>query len=315
MAHPPRHRPASALLGLALLALLAGACSETPSGRARRHGKLRVVATVGMLADAARAIGGDRVLVHALMGPGIDPHLFKASDADIGRLVDADAIVYVGLHLEGKMTRVFERMRRYKPTLAIGETLAPERLRTAPGFAGTYDPHIWFDVALWADALVALRDELIERDPAGAAHYRARWRRYDAELRALDRWVRARIAEIPARRRVLITAHDAFGYFGRAYGIEVRGLQGLSTVSEAGLRDLARLLDLIVARRIGAVFVESSVSRRGIEALIAGARARGHSLRIGGTLYSDALGPPGSGAETYIGMVRHNVNAIVEALK
>ncbi|RME76251.1 MAG: manganese transporter [Planctomycetota bacterium] len=274
-----------------------------------------MVATVGMLADAAREVAGERAEVAGLMGPGVDPHLYKASETDVELLVGADLILYVGLHLEGKMGSLFERLETRRPVVGVGETLPEAALRTVPGFAGAHDPHIWFDVKLWARALAALPGALARIDPEGRAAFEQRFARYRAELEALDRWVRERIATIPPERRVLVTAHDAFGYFGRAYGVEVIGLQGISTVTEAGLADVARLVDLLVERRIPAVFVESSVSRRGVQAVIEGARARGHAVRVGGTLYSDALGPPGSGAETYIGMVRHNVNTIVEALR
>ncbi|GIW72855.1 MAG: manganese-binding lipoprotein MntA [Planctomycetota bacterium] len=319
-----RRWPGPLAAALALLAGVAGACGdgggpasgEVPGISVQgRRAPLRVVTTIGMLADAARAIGGERVQVQALMGPGVDPHLYKASQSDLELLRSADLIAYVGLHLEGKMTSIFERLRQRRPVVAVGEGLPPERLRAAPGFAGTYDPHIWFDVGLWSEACGVLAAALQALDPAGAEAYRAGLRAYQHELAELQAWVREQIATIPPRRRVLVTAHDAFGYFGRAYGIEVVGLQGISTVSEAGLADVARLVDLLVERELPAIFVESSVSDKGVRAVVAGAAARGHQVRIGGTLYSDALGPEGSGAETYLGMVRHNVRTIVQALR
>jgi manganese/zinc/iron transport system substrate-binding protein len=292
-----------------------GDAGSSSGGAATAGGKLRVVATVGMLADAARVIGGDRVEVTALMGPGVDPHLYKASEGDIRRLIEAQLILYVGLHLEGKMTGIFERMRGSKPTVAVGEKLPEHELRTAPGFAGTHDPHLWFDVALWSRALPHVAEAFAAADPGGAARYQQNLAAYQQELRALDVWVRERVAEVPAGQRVLVTAHDAFGYFGRAYDMEVVGLQGISTVTEAGLADIAGLVDMLVDRKIKAVFVETSVSERGVNAVIAGAAARGSEVRVGGTLYSDALGPAGSGAGVYVGMVRHNVTAIVEGLR
>lgn len=274
---------------------------------------IRVVATTGMVGDLVGRVGGDRVAVTALMGEGVDPHLYKASPGDIRLLSGADLIVYSGLHLEGKLGDVLARMARRTPTHAVAEGIPRDRLMTTG--AGVPDPHLWFDVALWAEGLAVVRDALAEFDPQHAEEYRSNAEAYRAELLALDAEIRARLAEIPPERRVLVTAHDAFGYFGRAYEVEVRAIQGISTESEAGVREINDLVAFLATREIKAVFVESSVSDRNIQALVEGSRARGHQVAIGGQLYSDAMGRPDTPAGTYPGMVRHNVDTIVNALR
>lgn len=276
---------------------------------------LQVVATTGMVADLVRNVGGERVEVAGLMGPGVDPHLYKATQSDTRKLARADVVFYNGLHLEGKMIDILVRMARQKPTYAVTEYIPEELLREPPEFAGHYDPHVWFDVGLWMYAVERVTDALIEADPQHRGVYEANRDAYLAQLRELDAYIRERVAEIPRERRVLVTAHDAFGYFGRAYGIEVVGLQGISTATEYGLRDVQNLVELIVGRGIKAVFVEASVSPRAIEAVVEGVRARGHEVAIGGTLYSDSLGEAGTSAGTYIGMVRENTDTIVAALR
>ncbi len=303
-------------LGLALLALgiavVTAGCATGQAGTAAGD-RIPVVATTGMVADLARNIGGDRVAVTALMGPGVDPHLFKASEGDIARLQQARIIFYNGLHLEGRMGDILVKMAREKPTVAVAERIPEERLLITED--GVEDPHIWFDVSLWMEAAAVVRDSLVQLDPEGASTYRQNAEAYLAELKGLDEWARAELATIPVGRRVLVTAHDAFGYFGRAYDIEVAGLQGISTATEYGLADLQQMIDLLVEREIKAVFIESSVPRSSIEALVEGAAARGHQVSIGGELFSDAMGPEGTPEGTYVGMIRHNVRAIVEALR
>ena len=310
-------------LALCLLAALAG-CGTGTNGTSERASqgtraladrKIKVTATTGMIADLARNIGGDRVTVEALMGPGVDPHLYKATQSDLEKLSGADIIFYNGLHLEGKMTDIFVKMARSRSTVAVSEGIPPEQLREPPEFHGNYDPHIWFDVSLWMKAGETVRDELEKLDPDNAKGYDQRAAEYLAQLNELHGWVRERLLELPKEKRVLVTAHDAFGYFGRAYDVEVMGLQGISTVAEYGLRDVSHLVDTIVARKIGAVFVESSVPQRSIEAVVKGCRDRRHEVKIGGQLFSDAMGAGGTPEGTYQGMVRHNVNTIVEALK
>jgi manganese/zinc/iron transport system substrate-binding protein len=304
----------TALILATVLAVTAG-CKEASAPAPRGDGKLQVVATTGMVGDAARHVGGDRAEVVALMGPGVDPHLYKASEGDVARLTAADLILYNGLHLEGKMGDVLVKLARSRVVVAVSETAPVEQLREPPEFLGQYDPHLWFDVRLWSSTLDAIAAAYAEVDPENAAEYRANAEAYRKELLELDAWVEGRIAEIPADRRVLVTAHDAFGYFGRRYGVEVVGLQGISTLAEAGLGDVQRVVDLVVSRRVKAIFVESSVPRRSIEAVQAAAEERGHAVAIGGQLFSDAMGPAGSPEGTYAGMVRHNVNTLVEALK
>lgn len=290
----------------------AGVAGPSPEELAGR--RIRAVATTGMVADLVARVGGERVAVTGLMGPGVDPHLYKASEGDVIRMAAADVVFYNGLHLEGKMGEVFERMGGGVRTVAVTDGVARERLLRPPEFAGAYDPHVWFDVTLWMEAAGTVADALIAMDPAHADRYRADAKRYLEELAALDAYVRRRAEEVPPRRRVLITAHDAFNYFGRAYGFTVRGLQGISTAAEAGAADIQDLARLIVTNRIPAAFVETSVPPRYIEALKEAVEARGFDLEIGGNLYSDALGEPGTPAGTYAGMVRHNIDTIVAAL-
>lgn len=270
---------------------------------------------MGMVADMARAILDTTAEVTALMGPGVDPHLYKATQGELAQLRRADLVLYNGLHLEGKLNDVFERLARAQPVIAVGDGIPDSLLRSSPDFPGTYDPHIWFDVSLWRRATLALGAEMAARYPARAQYYRTNAHAYADSLQALDTWVRQQLQTLPPEKRVLVTAHDAFGYFGRAYGVEVRGLQGLSTLSEFGLKDVEALVDFLIARRIHAIFVESSIAPRTIEAVVASAQQRGHAISIGGTLYSDALGAPGTPAGTYTGMVRANVSTVVEALK
>ena len=277
--------------------------------------QIEVVCTTGMVADLARNIGGDRIAVVGMMGPGLDPHYYKASEGDLAKLTAANLILFNGLFLEGKLEDVFAKMARRKQVLAVAEHLPEERLLRPPEFEGHFDPHIWFDVSLWAQTIEPVVARLSALDPDGAAVYRQNGARYRARLDSLHQWVVEQVALLPEARRVLITAHDAFGYFGRAYGVEVVGLQGISTVAEYGVNDVTRLVDLIVEREVKAIFVESSVPVRSIEAVREGCLERGFPVEIGGTLYSDAMGAAGSGADTYVGMVESNVNTLVGALR
>lgn len=305
------------VLGVALLAT--GACRRADAPLAGpRHSPLRIVCTTGMVADMLRNVGGRHVEVESLMGPGVDPHLYKATPGDVRKLTAADAVFYSGLHLEGRLGELLERLHRWKPSHAVTEGIlarSPQSLRSLPGAEGVYDPHVWFDVGLWARCAAYAGEKLAEIDPAHAADYRRSTADYVRQLEELDEWCRRRLAEIPPRRRVLVTAHDAFGYFGAAYAVEVRGLQGISTISEADLGAVNDLIEMLADREIQAVFVESSVPAKNVRALIEGCAARGHEVKIGGELFSDAMGPPGSTAGTYVGMVESNVNTIVEALK
>jgi manganese/zinc/iron transport system substrate-binding protein len=317
--HPGRRRGrglALALGTLAAAALVSGCPTDRPGRTDVTGRKLRVTVTIGMIADTAKAVGGDRVEVATLMGPGVDPHLYKASEGDLRRLSEADLILYNGLNLEGKMGDIFVKMAsRGRPTVAVTEAVDPKLLREPPEFAGHYDPHIWFDVSMWQQTIEPVVKALSALDPASRVAYEHNGAQYLDQLAQLHAYCQEQMATIPKQRRVLVTAHDAFGYFGRAYDIRVLGLQGISTSSEYGPRDIQRMVELIEGERIPAVFVESSVPRRSIEAVVEGCRARGHSVKIGGTLYSDAMGAAGTPEGTYPGMVRHNVEAIVAALR
>jgi manganese/zinc/iron transport system substrate-binding protein len=300
-----------------LIAALLVACGQ-PAGQGAggdlSQRTVRAVATTGMVADVVQNIGGERVEVTALMGPGVDPHLYKASAGDVERLQAADVVFYNGLHLEAAMGEVLERMAGRARTVAVAEGIDPAQLLASDTYADQHDPHVWFDVRLWQKAAERVRDTFVEIDPASAEVYRANAERYLGELDALHSYVLERAESVPAEQRVLITAHDAFRYFGRAYGFDVRGLQGISTASEAGAADVQDLAEFIATREIRAVFVESSVPQRTIEAVQAAVAARGFEVAIGGELFSDAMDAPGTPTGTYIGMVRHNIDTIVGAL-
>ena len=273
---------------------------------------LRGVATTTVVADLVRQIAGDRVDVDCLMAAGIDPHSYKATPRDADRLARADLVVASGLHLEGKLADLLERLSRRVPVIAVADAIPASRLLDAG--AGLHDPHVWFDAELWSLGVPAVAERLAQLDPPYAEAYREAGRDYAERLIALDGELRESLAEIPLERRVMVTAHDAFRYFGRAYGIEVVGIQGTSTEAEAGLGDINRLVDLVVTRRLPAVFVETSVSDRNVTALREGAGARGHTVGLGGRLYSDSLDAPGSGAGTLEEALRANVATIVSAL-
>ncbi len=297
-----------------IVIVLVSACSS-PTQERQAGEKLNIVATTGMIYDAVINIARDSVNVQALMGPGVDPHLYKATQGDLSKLTDADLILYNGLYLEGKMGEVFGKLQRIKPVVAVAEVLPKELLRDNPIYDDANDPHVWFDVSLWRQVVANTRDVLIEQDADNANYYRQNAETYLLSLDTLHAWVKREISTIPENQRVLITAHDAFGYFGDAYDIEVIGLQGISTLSEFGLKDISELVKLIVDRKIKAVFIETSVSPKAIEAVVTGCRERGHNVVVGGNLYSDAMGPWGTFEGTYIGMVTQNVNTITKALK
>ncbi len=294
------------------LFLLAGC--QTADAPVSSEGKLRVVTTIGQIADLAREIGGDHVEVIGLMGPGTDPHLYVATASDVDKLQAADLILYNGLFLEAQMEDILEQIGERKPAYPVTRDIDRARLLASPIYEDEFDPHIWFDVTLWQEAAVLVRDTLIEMDPENAAAYQANGERYLDELAQLHQEVLTQVARLPAEQRVLITAHDAFNYFGRAYGFEVRGLQGISTASEASTADVQELADFIAERQIPAIFVESSVPVRTIEAVQAAVRNRGFEVQIGGQLFSDAMGPAGTPEGTYLGMVRYNIQTIVTAL-
>ncbi len=279
-------------------------------------GRLTAVATTTIVGDLVGAIGGEDIDLQVLMGPGVDPHLYKPSAGDVRRMSTARAVFLNGLHLEGKMGEVLQQMdQRGVTTVAVAQCIPEDELILPVGSSGgLHDPHVWFDVGLWSGAAECARDALIAIDPEHADGYRARADRYLTQLTELDAWVRDTVAVLPPDRRVLVTAHDAFSYFGRAYGFEVKGLLGVSTASEAGTADVQRLAEFIATREVPAIFVESSVPPRYVEALRQAVVARGFQVVIGGSLYSDALGDPDGPAGSYAGTVRTNVETIVNAL-
>lgn len=276
--------------------------------------KYKVVTTTTMLTDLTSVIAGDLIEVEGLMGPGIDPHLYKASAGDVVKMRDASMVIFNGLHLEGKMGEIFENLReKNKFVIEIAENIDEKELICLG--EELYDPHIWFNVLLWKDAAVAVCNGLVELDSQNKEFYTENLEKHLKELDTLHKYVLERIKEIPKESRILITAHDAFAYFGNTYGFEVKGLQGISTASEAGTRDVRQLAEYIVEKQIKAIFVESSVPKKNIEALQEAVAARGFKVEIGGELYSDSLGSPGTEAETYIGTVKSNVDTIIDALK
>ncbi|WP_421617823.1 metal ABC transporter solute-binding protein, Zn/Mn family [Brevibacillus sp. TJ4] len=304
--------------GVIALSLLLAACSSGPSASEQPNDsenaeKIRVVTTIAQIAEPISVIGGDRVEVESLMGPGVDPHLYKATQGDIQKLMNGNIVFYNGLHLEGNMTEIFEQIGKDRPVAAIAETIASEKLLTDE--TGQYDPHVWFDIDLWMEALNAATEELKKVSPADADYFESNKTAYFAELQALKAEATEKLAQIPAEQRVLITAHDAFGYFGRMFDIEVVGLQGLSTEDEVGISDIQSTVDLLLAHDIPAIFVESSVNQNSIQAVLEGAASAGLDVKLGGELFSDAMGDAGTEEGTYLGMYRHNVETIFQALK
>jgi manganese/zinc/iron transport system substrate-binding protein len=299
---------AAAVLGLLTPFLTQAAPKKLPPN-------YTIVTTCGMVTDIVREVAGDKAKVTGLMGEGVDPHLYKPTRDDVAKLLQADVVFYSGLMLEGRMTDTFLKVaRKGTPVFTVTEQLDEKFLLEPPEFAGHTDPHVWMDVRGWIEAVKVVARALGDLDIENKTYYEQNSKRYIEQLTKLDEYAKKAMATIPKEQRVLITAHDAFNYFGRAYGVEVRGIQGISTESEAGVADINTLVDFIIERKIPAIFVESSVSDKNIRALIEGSNARGQAVRIGGQLYSDAMGRPGSYEGTYIGMIDHNVTTIVRAL-
>ena len=312
-----------AVVLLAYFVFVGAGCSTQGTGSTSVGGPSRpvtypyqIVTTCGMVTDIVRVVAGDKGDVSGLMGEGVDPHLFKPTRNDVKRLtIDADVVFYSGLVLEGRMADTFAQTARTgRPVYAVTERIDESYLREPPEFEGHWDPHVWMDVAAWQQCMQFVATALTEFDPNNAESYAANAAAHAKQLDALDEYVRTTIASIPEQQRVLITAHDAFGYFARAYGIEVRSPQGLSTESSAALKDIIALVDFVIERKIKAIFVETSVSEKNIEAIIEGARDRGWEMGIGGHLFSDAMGAPGTYEGTYIGMMDHNATTIARAL-
>lgn len=276
--------------------------------------KIKVVATTGMIADAARVVGGDLVDVRGLMGPGVDPHAYRQTRTDIVAMARADLVLWHGLYLEAQMEEFFHDLGRKRAVIAVAEGLPKDRLLAHDNYADKYDPHVWMTPTLWTEVVTQVQIALTEVRPESAEVFATNAAAYQTDLALLAEYAASTLAAVPEDARILLTAHDAFGYFGAAYGFEVIGIQGISTESEAGLNRISALVDLIVTRKIGAVFVESSVSDRNMRALIEGAAARGHSVVVGGELFSDAMGAVDTYEGTYLGMIDHNVTVIANAL-
>lgn len=297
---------------LVIFSIMFSSCNST---KKTKNNTIKVIATTGMIYDAIINIAGDSIETEVLMGPGVDPHLYKATQGDVRKLNQADIIFYNGLHLEGKMGEIFEKLQRIKNVVAVAESLPDSLIIRSEAFQNAIDPHIWFDVKRWEYAVKEINLQLKKYDPTRANYYERNTQKYLIKLDSLDGTVRKQISQIPVERRILITSHDAFGYYGDAYDIEVKGLQGISTLSEYGLKDLAIMNDLIIDRKIKSVFVETSISERAIKSLVSGVNERGYDVSIGGSLYSDAMGDFGTPQGTYIGMVDYNTRTIVNALK
>ncbi|MCB4798048.1 metal ABC transporter solute-binding protein, Zn/Mn family [Neotamlana laminarinivorans] len=297
------------ILIIAFFSLIFGCKNEK-----KASGKLQIVTTTTMITDLVKNIGGDVVDIKGLMGSGVDPHLYKASEGDVTKLANADIIFYNGLHLEGKLVEVFEKMKN-KKTIAIADALDKNTLIGSEYFASNFDPHIWFNIDYWLQAGAFVSKTLEAELPEQAETFRKNWENYKAQLITLKAEITKTIEALPKEQRILVTAHDAFNYFGKSFNFEVVGLQGISTATEAGVQDVQKLAAFIIEHKVRAIFVESSVPKRTIEALQAAVKSKNHDVAIGGTLYSDALGTAGTVEGTYIGMFQYNVKTIVEALK
>ena len=289
-------------------------CDPKEQQGAATDDKLRVVSTIGMITDVVKNVGGARVEVAGIVEPGVDPHFYNPTPKDVQRLGSAHIIFYNGLHLEAKMGDILAKMSENTLTVAVTDSVDRSLLLTPQEYDGLYDPHLWFDVKLWMQAVGKVRDALSEFDADNTVLYRSNAERYLTKLVELDEYVKSQVERVPSQQRVLVTAHDCFNYFGEAYGFEVRGLQGISTATEVGIADVQELATFIVERGISAIFVESSVSPRSLEAVKAAVKSKGFNVEIGGELFTDAMGNEGTPEGTYIGMIRHNIDTIVHAL-
>ncbi|MBM7540451.1 metal ABC transporter solute-binding protein, Zn/Mn family [Amphibacillus cookii] len=298
---------------LLLVIVLMAACNDTT--QTSEEQTINVVTTIAQIGDIVENVGGEHVNVTSLMGPGTDPHMYNAVQSDIEQMDQADIIFYNGLDLEAQMNDVFAQMQADKPTIAVAEEMPESLLLNDPDNPAIYDPHIWFDVTTFSHVVEVVKDQLITLDPDHEEDYQQNYNDYMDELEKLNEYIINRVEEIPEQSRVLVTAHDAFHYFGESYGFEVEALQGLSTEDDYSVQDIQDIVDLVVDREINALFIESSVSDRSINAVKEGAQSEGHEIEIGGELYSDAMGEAGTEEGTYIGMFKANIDTIVDALK
>lgn len=300
------------IISLLAITLIFTTCKD----ESKDNGKLNIVTTTSMITDLVQNIGGDAVNVQGLMGSGVDPHLYKASEGDVTKLVNADIIFYNGLHLEGKLVDVFEKMgSQTKTPISLAASLDKSKLIGSEFFASNYDPHVWFDIDFFKEFAKKVTNVLTEKDPKNAEIFKENQKRYLSDLDKLKKDVQEVVNMLPANKRILVTAHDAFNYFGKAYSFKVVGLQGISTATEAGVQDVQKLAEFIIEYNIKAIFIESSVPKRTIEALQEAVKSKDHDVVIGGTLYSDALGNAGTPEGTYLGMYRYNIKTIIGALK
>lgn len=274
-----------------------------------------VLSTTGMIQDIVQAVGGEAIHSVGLMGPGVDPHVYKASAGDIKKLSTARIIFYNGLHLEAKLIDVFEQMASSKPCVSVTDSIPTSNLILPDNYEGFYDPHVWFDVSLWITATNVVATTLINEFPTHKDTILSNRDTYIESLTALDKWITESVTTIPADRRLLVTAHDAFGYFGKRYGFTVIGLQGISTASEAGTYDIQRTASIIIEHKIPTIFIETAIPVRTIQALQAAVESMGAQVAIGAPLYTDAMGPINTPEGTYVGMIRHNVTSIINGLK
>jgi len=289
-------------------------CASCQSGDKQNKGKIRILCTTSMLADGVRNICGDKAQIQALMGAGVDPHLYKPAIRDLDKITAADVIVYNGLHLEGKMVELLKKIARTKPVLALSDGLAEEDIIQTQDAGGAHDPHIWFDMMIWKKGLHYIEHQLGEIDTLYQEDYKKNFASYESKLDSTFLSLTEKWSSVALEKRVLITSHDAFSYYGRSFGVEVKALQGISTMAEFGLRDVTELVDFICLRNVPAVFIESSVSDKSLKAVVEGCESRGCKVKIGAGLYSDAMGSEGTPEATYIGMITYNTNVIIKGL-
>lgn len=308
------HRNIFFIFLLSLLLLFISCGGEDQGSEEKETSIPYIVCTTGMIGDVTANILGDEAQVKVLMGPGVDPHLYKATQGDLAELRKADVILYNGHHLEGKMGELFEKLSQTRTTIPVTEQIPEEKLNIVDSERGTVDPHLWFDVSLWIEVSRGIRDTLFQLYPDLKQSRGDTADAYLQELQKLDEWVESELNTIPEQQRILISAHDAYEYFGKRYDLQVKGLQGLSTVAQYSLKDVSDLVDFIIDNRIPAIFLESVVPERSMKAVIEGCEKRDYQLKLGGTLFADAMGEEGSPEGTYIGMVEYNVNLITDAL-
>jgi len=298
-----------------LIALITFSCKKEVKEKSGNE-KLKVVCTTSQVTDLVKELAGDLVELEGLMGAGVDPHLYKASEGDVTKFFNADVIFYSGLHLEGKLEDVFEKMRHQgKKTISVSDAIAKEELISSADFASSYDPHFWFSIPKWKKATQYAAGELSKLDPKNKSTYEDNAKLYIDKLNQLEKNNTLQLEVLPEEKRILVTAHDAFAYFGKTYHFKVVSLQGLSTATEAGVQDVQRISEFIITHDVKAIFIESSVPVRTVEALQAAVQSKNHEVAIGGTLFSDALGNPDALEGTFIGMYEYNMKTFVNALK